>query len=122
MHQSWKPISEHEVQALITRELLLATREQQSLYARLAVPLERWTLSPWGDQGGGFWVAAVQNDQVIWYNDIEDGFNVSTFVTRGTIPTNQYWCNQDELGWALASLGTDRPRAGPPQPLDEGAA
>jgi len=32
---------------------------------------------------------------VIWYNDIEDGFNISKYATYGRI--DEYWCNQDEL-------------------------
>jgi hypothetical protein len=57
---------------------------------------------------------------VLWYNDIEDGFNVSTFVERGRIPENEYWCNQDEIGWALPKLmGESGWNMGPPKPLDE---
>ena len=47
---------------------------------------------------------AVHADRVIWYNDIEDGFNVSRFEIQGRIPDDEYWCNQDPLRWALAGL------------------
>jgi hypothetical protein len=46
----------------------------------------------------------VLDDRVLWYNDIEEGFNVSRFTTVGSIPSTEYWCNQDELRWALSAL------------------
>ena len=41
---------------------------------------------------------------MLWYNDIADGFNVSVFTVWGTIPAEEYWCNQDELILALPAL------------------
>jgi hypothetical protein len=41
---------------------------------------------------------------VLWYNDIEDGFNVSRFVQWGEIPSDEYWCSQDPLQYALPKL------------------
>ena len=38
----------------------------------------------------------------IWYNDIEEGFNVSTFEEYGTI--KELWCNQSELHWEVRWL------------------
>jgi hypothetical protein len=55
----------------------------------------KWQLSPWGDEGGGFWVVGILGPRVIWYNDIEGEFNVSRYETPGVIA--EYWCNQSEL-------------------------
>lgn len=55
--------------------------------------------SPYGDLGGGFWVVAIIGRFVAWFNDIEDGFNVSRYSKYGVI--GEYWCNQDELEWAM---------------------
>lgn len=83
------------------------------------MPPAKWHLSPWGDLGGGFWVVAVRDDRVLWYNDIEDGFNVSRFTETGTIPSTEYSCNQDDLAWALRALdGQLEGKFGPPRPLD----
>jgi len=106
---TWKPISWEALDELVARQLREATPEQRTLFARAAVSPTKWGLSPWGDLGGGFWVVAVMDDRVLWYNDIEEGFNVSRFATAGTIPSTEYWCNQDELRWALPAL------AGQPQ-------
>lgn len=63
---------------------------------------EKWQQHPYGDQGGGFWVVGLIGSTVIWYNDIEEGFNRSGFSTFGTI--DDYWCNQDELEITLQYL------------------
>lgn len=40
--------------------------------------------------------------EVIYYNDIEDGFNISEYEAYGQI--KEYWCNQDELDWVIIKL------------------
>ena len=48
----------------------------------------KWVLPPWGDRRrvlGG----AVVGQECVWYNDIEDGFNVSWFEAFGRI--GDYW-------------------------------
>jgi len=114
----WEPISRESLEELIAEEVADATPEDRALFAHAAVAPAKWQLSPWGDLGGGFWVVAVMEDRVLWYNDIEDGFNVSRFVTLGTIPSTEYCCNQDELRWALPALaGQPQGKVGPPEPL-----
>ena len=63
---------------------------------------EKWAEKDFGDEGGGFWVVAVHKDKVIWYHDIEDGFNISGFKKFGEIA--EYFCDQDELSWAVTKL------------------
>jgi hypothetical protein len=93
--------------------------EQRAYFKSVAFKPSKWTQAPYGDEGGGFWAIAADDDRVLWYNDIEEGFNVSTFTERGTIPPDEYWCNQDELKFALpASMGGHRWKAGPPEPFD----
>jgi hypothetical protein len=41
-------------------------------------------------------------NRVIWYNDIEDGFNCSSYVVAGRLA--EYFCNQDELELAVQNL------------------
>lgn len=111
-------INREALKQIIAEGLAKATSEERAVFARAAVEPMKWRLSPWGDDGGGFWIVALMEDRVLWYNDIEEGFNVSHFVERGTIPSTEYWCNQDELRWALPALvGKPQSKAGPPQPL-----
>ena len=83
---------------------------------------EKWREEPFGNQGHGFWVVALIGNNVIWFNDIEDGFNRSTFTEYGKI--NEYWCNQDQLEWTIQKFinqirdGYDSGEyAGPPKPI-----
>lgn len=115
----WEPISREQLQGEIDRGLELADAEIRAFYEEVSRELAKWQLHPWGDLGGGFWVVAVFADRALWYNDIEGGFNVSTFKHAGSIPSDQYWANQDELHWALARLRDGGgSRLGPPESPD----
>lgn len=114
-------IAREELDELIARDLAACSKDQRAIYTRTAITPEKWSQSPWGVEGGGFWVIAISGDKAVWYNDIEDGFNVSRFVTNGRIPDDEYWCNQYEVGLAVLYLVGDLDegyRRGPPRPID----
>jgi hypothetical protein len=114
----WEPVTLEELNTRVARDLARCSADDRAFFERARVPPVKWTQHPWGDQGGGFWAVAVFEGRVLWFNDIEEGFNVSRFEIDGEIPANEYWCNQDELGWALPALaagGGDR--LGPPKEL-----
>ena len=69
--------------------------EQLRLWRAMRIEPEKWKQRPYGDQGNGFWVVGLIGRTVIWYNDIEEGFNRSEFAKYGTI--KDYWRNDDEL-------------------------
>ena len=75
---------------------------QLRLWAAIRIEPEKWQQHPYGDLGKGFWVVALIGRNVIWYNDIEEGFNRSVYVTYGQI--EDYWCNQDELELTIEYL------------------
>ena len=101
---AWEPLSESELDALIARHLAACSPALTRYYERVAIPPMKWRQSPWGNEGGGFWAIATDGPYVLWYNDIEDGFNVSRFVVHRTIPDDGYWCNQDDLDRGLQRL------------------
>ena len=92
---NWKPASEEEIRELIDRARERMNMEQARAWERVRIPPEKWRLDPWGNKGNGFWVVALVGRWVVWYNDIEDGFNLSRYASYGAI--DEYWCNQDEL-------------------------
>ena len=100
----WTPVSRTELEELIAADLADCSEEERAYFNAVAVEPSKWRQSPYGDDGGGFWVVAIDGDRVLWYNDIEEGFNVSRFSARGTIPDSEYWCNEDRIQWALANL------------------
>lgn len=116
----WTPIDREELQHWIERSLVAGGDDVRAFFAQIAREPVKWQLHPWGDLGGGFWIVAVLGNRVVWFNDIEEGFNISTFATEGVIPSDEYWCDQDELHWTLRKLVHGGGyRAGPPRPLTE---
>ncbi|MCA8954351.1 MAG: hypothetical protein KDE27_32895 [Planctomycetes bacterium] len=107
------------LQAEVERGLGLADDELRSFFRSVRCVPRKWQLHPWGDEGGGFWVVATHRERALWFNDIEDGFNVSSFDRAGRIPSDQYRCNQDEMHLALRLLRDGQGiRLGPPRPVD----
>ncbi len=78
------------------------SQAQRCLWEAVRIEPEKWQQHPYGDQGEGFWVVALVGRTVIWYNDLEEGFNRSRYSSYGTI--GDYWCNQDELELTMQYL------------------
>jgi hypothetical protein len=91
----WAPISSDKLWDKINSAYTRMNIHQARLWEVIRITPEKWALHPWGDLIGGFWVVAIIGEMVIWYNDIEYGFNRSNYKRYGTI--EQYQCIQDEL-------------------------
>ncbi len=64
-------------------------------------------------------VIARRVDEVIYWEDVEEGFNLSPVSSDGRIL--EHWCNQDELCFTLDAWieGRTRPvRLGPATPIE----
>ncbi|WP_199609537.1 hypothetical protein [Flocculibacter collagenilyticus] len=99
---SWKPLSELELWDLINYAWDRMTLKQRKYWEIIKVDPAKWQEPSYGELGGGFWVVAIFGNQVLWYNDIEDGFNLSVYQSYGTI--TEYWCNQDRLDEAVQNV------------------
>lgn len=118
---TWEPFSLSELERLISADLAECSEAQREYFAKVKIQPAKWQLSPWGDEGGGFWAIAIHDNRVLWWNDIEEGFNVSSFEVPGQIPPIEYWCNQDPLKGALHQLASGAGwHWGPPRPISEG--
>jgi len=96
----WNPLTKSE----ILTELFLA---EQYLDSTLEKFWNRIRISPviWKCVDvieDHFWIVAKSDSYVIWYNDIEEGFNLSTFKTEGEI--QQYSAYQHDLNAVLNRL------------------
>lgn len=98
----WKPITALALKGRIRQGVRRMNPKQQRLWRAIQIEPEKWQQHPYGDQGRGFWVVGLIGRAVVWYNDVEDGFNRSTFRSYGVI--EEYWCNQDELEVAVDYL------------------
>lgn len=121
---TWTPITRDELGELIRRGQDAMGPELLRLWRAIMIDPVKWQEAGYGAEGGGFWVVAIIGKQVLWYNDIEDGFNVSGYSEHGRI--GQYFCNRSALQWEVKYLydqlvgevDATRFLTGPPQPLD----
>lgn len=98
----WEPITRAELDELLRAGLADADDAVLEAWQAMRIEPEKWKCSPIGDEGGGFWVVAMHNGKVTYYNDVEDGFNESPFTVHGVI--DEYWCNQGDLKDYLRTL------------------
>lgn len=103
---SWQPLSREDLDSMIAAALAEYNDDVRAVWARIRIEPEKWRCGPWGDEGGGFWAVAIEDDRVLWYNDIECGFNRSAFSRRGTI--DEYLCNQTELSEVLDPIAHEQ--------------
>ena len=94
----WKPASIKEVKEILQKDLSDCDQEQLAVFNEfavepIAVPIVRY------GQTESVIVVARRNNEVIYWEDVECGFNVSPIDENGIIL--EHWCNQDELRWAL---------------------
>ena len=99
---SWLAISEEEILDSINKAYDRMSIAQRKLWEVIKVSPQKWQQEPYGDEGEGFWVVAIFGNSVIWFNDIEKGYNTSSYSIFGTI--NEYRCNQDELEWQIQNV------------------
>ena len=100
----WLPIAEEALRKRVAQGEARMTPSELRLWSAIRVEPQKWKQEPYGSEGGGFWVVGLIGQTVIWYNDLEEGFNRSRYSSLGTI--DDYWCNQDELEVTLGYLMT----------------
>jgi len=98
----WEPISLDELNIEIQKGVQNMTKISCSTWNKISIKPEKWSEKNYGLEGNGFWVVAVLNEKIIWYNDIEEGFNISSFSKYGVI--DEYRAEQDELEWTMKKL------------------
>ena len=121
---TWEPITIEKLYDEILRSEEEMRGEILRLWELIQILPEKWAQEEYGKEGGGFWVVAICGKHIIWYNDIEEGFNVSPYQRYGEF--EEYWCNQDHLHWSVNQMlsiikfgGELGGGFGPPQAIDE---
>jgi hypothetical protein len=98
----WQPISIDELNLEIQKSLNLLNKELLNLWELIRVEPIKWQESVFGIEGNGFWAVALFGNNVLWYNDIEDGFNISPYQQYGFIA--EYHANQCTLDLVLKRI------------------
>lgn len=115
----WQPATIEEVKNILKAGLQECSSEQIAIFRQCSVepylaPIVRYEMS------GEVVVVARKSDEVIYWEDIEEGFNISLVGPDGQVL--EHWCNQDDLGVALARLVVSREHRtgnlGPAKPLN----
>jgi hypothetical protein len=99
---TWEPTTIEDLTAEMTDTLSQWDDAVASAWRQISIVPEKWACSPMGDMGGGFWAVGIRGNTVIWYNDIEGGFNEGPFTTHGRI--DEYRCEQspfNDVIWRL---------------------
>lgn len=98
----WEPITFEELALEISKGEKEMSSENFQFWNKIKFTPTKWTEHEFGDEGNGFWAVAKYNNFVLYYNDIEEGFNISKFEKDREI--KEYGAEQDELQYALIKL------------------
>ncbi|WP_230141937.1 hypothetical protein [Pedobacter sp. Bi36] len=81
----WTPISLIELEEWISRGESKLEGEPLNFWNLIKIVPQKWQEKEYGKEAGGFWVVAIFGNAVVFYNDIEDGFNISPYAAYGQI-------------------------------------
>jgi hypothetical protein len=99
---SWEPMTEQELEALIARQLQDCSPQQQAAFALLRVPIHPVRLHRLGLIEPVLVVAQFAQG-LLYFEDVEYGFEIGVPGADGVLPAGG--CNQLELVHALNRLG-----------------
>ncbi|MCD2519277.1 hypothetical protein LQ564_23530 [Massilia sp. G4R7] len=100
----WQPITEAALWDRILHAEGRMSPQLFRLWEAIRISPVKWEEKTYGSTGGGFWVVAIIGNRAIWFNDIEDGFNCSSYTVTGQLA--EYFCNQDELDMTVQNILT----------------
>jgi hypothetical protein len=87
--EMWSPVSASELEGIVASQLAECAQEQQLQFAACRVPLRSVPIL----RNGAFesvFVVAQRGDLVVYYEDIEEGFNISKLAPDGSIAEPGY--------------------------------
>jgi hypothetical protein len=114
----WQPATVEEVRQIVEQDLLNCDAEQIVAFKIHAIEPYYGRIVRYG-QPSTVVVVARNGQEVIYWEDVEEGFNVSPIAPDGEIL--EHWCNQDDLGLTLNAWIRGRNRTlklGPAEPIE----
>lgn len=113
-------LSEAEIYEVLSFSWERMSLPQRRLWQVISCQPHKWDLPPWSDATAGFWVVGCIGTQVIFHNEIEGGFNRSSYSSHGRIDrySGTGFDLSDVVQWFLNWIadGYDSaPRVGPPE-------
>ena len=81
---SWKPASKRHVECLLEEGLAVADPVHAAKFERIRVPIRVVEVA--SDPGETVYIVAVSGSQVLYYSDIEDGWELDELDATGSLP------------------------------------
>jgi hypothetical protein len=85
MRDSWEPISLEELLALIQAQGARCPSDQLERFQAFRVEPRKVGIERLGTMEQVF-VVAQRGEEVVWFDDVEDGFQISVLCTDGNLP------------------------------------
>jgi hypothetical protein len=115
----WKPATIEEASNILKADLERCDAEQIATFRQHSVEPYLAPIVRYGKLENVV-IVAQKSHEVIYWEDVEEGFNISPIGPDGRIL--EYWCNQDDVGVALNRLIQPREyrdgNFGPARPVD----
>lgn len=99
---SFPPISLTELENEINQSIIKMTKYENEFWSSISISPCKWKYIDENNRTNKVWVFAIFDDQIIWYDDVEEGFNVSNFEEPGVFSPET--AEQDELVFAIRKL------------------
>jgi hypothetical protein len=103
----WKSATVEAVNKIVQKDLTACDAKQKAAFDRYSVEPHPAPILRYG-QIETVIVVARKGNEVVYWEDVEEGFNTSPVDDEGRIV--EHWCNQDTLGIALNRWVEGRPR------------
>jgi len=97
---TWQPITSTQLEGIVARQLQSCTPSQQKAFSRFRVPFYKVPIQAHEES---VFVLAHLPGGLLYYEDIEEGFEVGILGVDGTLPGRG--CNQYELCHVLTQTG-----------------
>jgi hypothetical protein len=94
----WQPTTIQDVKRIAEQDLAACDAEQVAAFERYRIEPYVAPLVRYGRLESVV-VVARRGSEVIYWEDVEDGFTISPVANDGTVL--EHWCNQDDLSLAL---------------------
>ena len=114
----WLPATIEDVRMILDGDLQECDPEQTATFKKYAVEPYLAPIVRYGELEQVV-VVARNGDEVMYWEDVEEGFNLSPIASDGKIL--EHWCNQDELRYAVNSWIEGRSaggKLGPATPIE----
>lgn len=79
------PLSEAKLYDLLLKEEAKLRPRADRMWELVKIEPERWDAPVYGSGSASFWVVGIIGKRVLWYNEFEGEFTMSSFETYGDI-------------------------------------